>query len=110
MKTGIVFIVSVSFLSCVILLCEARPIKVPNPAVPIPSPAFAPIISVVSSSNLIETESYEDGYAEPLRSENKKYFGYQTSEDDGPAAAPKMSHQQGHSPGVGHSYPYSLCC
>ncbi|GLJ34799.1 hypothetical protein SUGI_0700430 [Cryptomeria japonica] len=110
MKLGLAFIVSVSFLPCIILLSEARPIKVLNPAVPIPSPAFAPIISAVSTSNLIETANYKDGYAEPLRSDNKKYVGYQANEDDGPVAAPKMGHQQGHSPGVGHSNPYSLCC
>ncbi|GLJ34758.1 hypothetical protein SUGI_0699530 [Cryptomeria japonica] len=104
MKPSLAFIVSVSFLSYVILMCAARPIKLPNPAVPIPSPVFSPIIAAVSTSNPIETASYIS------RNESKIYVGHQTSEDDGSVAAPKMSHQQGHSPGVGHSYPYSLCC
>ncbi|GLJ34792.1 hypothetical protein SUGI_0700190 [Cryptomeria japonica] len=95
MKTGIAFIVSVSFLCCVILLCEARPIKVPNPAVPIHSPALGPIISVVSTGNLRETASYKN-----LR--EKGYAGYKTNKNDVAAAPLTMSHQEGHSPGVGH--------
>ncbi|GLJ34791.1 hypothetical protein SUGI_0700170 [Cryptomeria japonica] len=111
MKPGLAFIVSVSFLHWVLLFCHARPIKVPTSAVPIPSPAFAPIISTVSTGNLIETASYKDGYAEPLRSMLKRnYASYKTNENDDPEAPPRMSHQQGHSPGVGHSNPYSRCC
>ncbi|GLJ34750.1 hypothetical protein SUGI_0699300 [Cryptomeria japonica] len=110
MKPSLAFIVSVFFLHMVFLLCEARPFKVDNPAVPIPSQAFSPAISEVSTANVIETASYKDEYAESLKSGNKKYAGYQKNEDDGSGAPPRMSHQQGHSPGVGHSYPYSLCC
>ncbi|GLJ34746.1 hypothetical protein SUGI_0699120 [Cryptomeria japonica] len=114
MKTGIAFIVSISFLSCVILLCEARAIKVPNPAVLIPSPSLAPIISVVFAANRRETASYKDlrrkGYSGHPGSKNIKYGSYKTNENDVATAPPTMSHQDGHSPGVGHSNPYSLCC
>ncbi|GLJ34808.1 hypothetical protein SUGI_0700870 [Cryptomeria japonica] len=74
-------------------------------AVLVPAPAPFPISTEVSNFYQGETTSYNDllgnGRVEQMRTD-KKNVVYPKMEDDFGAAPPVITHEEGHSPGVGH--------
>ncbi|GLJ34754.1 hypothetical protein SUGI_0699410 [Cryptomeria japonica] len=105
MKNALAVILSLSFLAWAILLCEARPMNSVNIA---STSAFAPAPN--SSAGVIVHQKLKvsymhlarDGSFEAVTSNGRKYGVYTTKKDDISGGSPIMTHEEGHSPGVGH--------
>ncbi|GLJ34793.1 hypothetical protein SUGI_0700210 [Cryptomeria japonica] len=104
MKTALAVILSLSLLAWAILLCEARPMKSVNTASTsalAPAPNFSAAVIVHQKLKVSYMHLERDGSFEAVTS-NRRNYGVYTKKDDVRGGSPIMTHEEGHSPGVGH--------